>query len=194
LGLRFVASESRSRPRIAPVGLTGTERPGTPWPPSAAVPRRAIEPRTRRARAGGRTGSPGLSAAQTRDSHGRDGSAEQRRSWSYKPATPRGAACSRHTSTRRPPRRRSSTSPVSPTSGQDARSSLAIAPTTTSRSIPWGPPRPTSRRVRAASWERLHYDWSDPNRVVLTTTDSNAWGGDSGHLHFHTQSRRNDRH
>jgi hypothetical protein len=22
-------------------------------------------------------------------------------------------------------------------------------------------------------WERLHYDWSDPNRVVLTTTDSN---------------------
>jgi hypothetical protein len=25
-------------------------------------------------------------------------------------------------------------------------------------------------------WERLHYDWSDPNRVVLTTTDSNVWG------------------
>jgi hypothetical protein len=24
-------------------------------------------------------------------------------------------------------------------------------------------------------WERLHYDWSDPNRVVLTTTDSNLW-------------------
>ena len=24
-------------------------------------------------------------------------------------------------------------------------------------------------------WERLHYDWSDPNRVVLTTTDSNVW-------------------
>jgi hypothetical protein len=24
--------------------------------------------------------------------------------------------------------------------------------------------------------ERLHYDWSDPNRVVLTTTDSNLWG------------------
>jgi len=22
-------------------------------------------------------------------------------------------------------------------------------------------------------WERLHYDWSDPNRVVLATTDSN---------------------
>src|SRR6201987_5688821 len=30
-------------------------------------------------------------------------------------------------------------------------------------------------------WERLHYDWSDPNRVVLTTTDSNIWGGEWGH-------------
>ena len=29
-------------------------------------------------------------------------------------------------------------------------------------------------------WERLHYDWSDPQRVVLTTTDSNVWGGASG--------------
>jgi hypothetical protein len=32
-------------------------------------------------------------------------------------------------------------------------------------------------------WERLHYDWSDPNRVVLTTTDSNVWGGASGHTY-----------
>ena len=31
-------------------------------------------------------------------------------------------------------------------------------------------------------WERLHYDWSDPNRVVLTTTDSNVWGGASATL------------
>jgi len=30
-------------------------------------------------------------------------------------------------------------------------------------------------------WERLHYDWSDPNHVVLTTIDSNLWGGSSGH-------------
>src|SRR5262245_46038645 len=29
-------------------------------------------------------------------------------------------------------------------------------------------------------WERLHYDWSNPTRVVLTTTDSNTWGGASG--------------
>ena len=32
-------------------------------------------------------------------------------------------------------------------------------------------------------WERLHYEWSDPTHVVLTTTDSNAWGGDSGHTY-----------
>jgi hypothetical protein len=32
-------------------------------------------------------------------------------------------------------------------------------------------------------WERLHYDWSDPNRVVLTTTDSNLWGGASGYTY-----------
>jgi hypothetical protein len=32
-------------------------------------------------------------------------------------------------------------------------------------------------------WERLHYDWSDPNHVVLTTTDSNTWGGHSGHTY-----------
>src|ERR1700745_1656020 len=29
-------------------------------------------------------------------------------------------------------------------------------------------------------WERLRYDWSDPNHVVLKTTDSNLWGGASG--------------
>jgi len=36
-------------------------------------------------------------------------------------------------------------------------------------------------------WERLHYDWSDPNRVVLTTTDSNTWGGHSGHTYTFTR-------
>ena len=35
-------------------------------------------------------------------------------------------------------------------------------------------------------WERLHYDWSDPNHVVLTTTDSNLWGGRSGHTYTFT--------
>ena len=36
-------------------------------------------------------------------------------------------------------------------------------------------------------WERLHYDWSDANRVVLTTTDSNIWGGSSGHTYTFTR-------
>jgi hypothetical protein len=32
-------------------------------------------------------------------------------------------------------------------------------------------------------WERLDYDWSDPHHVVLKTTDSNVWGGHSGHTY-----------
>src|SRR5882724_11949509 len=36
-------------------------------------------------------------------------------------------------------------------------------------------------------WERLHYDWSDPRHVVLTTTDSNLWGGHSGHTYTLTR-------
>jgi hypothetical protein len=36
-------------------------------------------------------------------------------------------------------------------------------------------------------WERLRYDWSDPDRVVLTTTDSNVWGGASGHTYTFTR-------
>lgn len=39
------------------------------------------------------------------------------------------------------------------------------------------------------TWERLYYDWSDPERVVLTTTDSNAWGGSSGHTYTFVRSR-----
>jgi hypothetical protein len=35
-------------------------------------------------------------------------------------------------------------------------------------------------------WERLSYDWSDPHHVVLTTTDSNVWGGHSGHTYTFT--------
>jgi hypothetical protein len=37
-------------------------------------------------------------------------------------------------------------------------------------------------------WERLQYDWSDPNHVVLTTVDSNAWGGSSGHTYNFTKN------
>jgi hypothetical protein len=36
-------------------------------------------------------------------------------------------------------------------------------------------------------WERLHYDWSKPNNVVLTTTDSNVWGGASGYTYTFTR-------
>jgi len=36
-------------------------------------------------------------------------------------------------------------------------------------------------------WERLHYDWPDPARVVLRTTDSNVWGGASGHIYTFTR-------
>ncbi len=35
-------------------------------------------------------------------------------------------------------------------------------------------------------WERLRYDWSDPGRVTMTTTDSNVWGGGSGHTYTFT--------
>jgi hypothetical protein len=37
-------------------------------------------------------------------------------------------------------------------------------------------------------WERLQYDWSDPDRVVAKTTDSNVFGGDSGHTYSFTRN------
>jgi hypothetical protein len=36
-------------------------------------------------------------------------------------------------------------------------------------------------------WERLQYDWSNPDRVILTTKDSNVWGGASGHTYTFTR-------
>jgi hypothetical protein len=36
-------------------------------------------------------------------------------------------------------------------------------------------------------WERLHYDWSDPNQVKLTTTDSNVFDGASGYTYTLTR-------
>jgi hypothetical protein len=39
----------------------------------------------------------------------------------------------------------------------------------------------------AGIWERLHYDWSDPNRIVLTTTDSNTWSNNSSHTYTLTR-------
>lgn len=49
---------------------------------------------------------------------------------------------------------------------------------------------PTDADVTEGSggvWERLHYDWSDPRRIVLTTTDSNLWGNGSGHTYTLTE-------
>src|SRR5712691_10645689 len=42
-------------------------------------------------------------------------------------------------------------------------------------------------------WERLHYDWSDPNRVVLNRLQ--PVGRRVGpHLHLHATAQRHDRH
>src|SRR3954454_8553807 len=49
---------------------------------------------------------------------------------------------------------------------------------------------PTEADVTEGSsgvWERLHYDWSDPNRIIMTTTDSNTWGRNSGHTYSFTR-------
>ncbi len=50
-----------------------------------------------------------------------------------------------------------------------------------------GPEQADVTEASGGIWERLHYDWSDPNRVVMTTTDSNAWGGNSGHTYTLTR-------
>jgi hypothetical protein len=36
-------------------------------------------------------------------------------------------------------------------------------------------------------WERLDYDWTDPNHITMKTTDSNTWGGKSGHTYTLTR-------
>ncbi len=46
-----------------------------------------------------------------------------------------------------------------------------------------GPSEADVTEGSAGIWERLHYDWSDPNRVVLTTTDSSAWANGASHTY-----------
>lgn len=49
---------------------------------------------------------------------------------------------------------------------------------------------PTEADVTEGSkgiWERLHYDWSNPDRVVLTNTDSNTWSTKSSHTYTFTR-------
>jgi hypothetical protein len=53
-----------------------------------------------------------------------------------------------------------------------------------------GPGRADVTEGSVGVWERLHYDWSDPHRITMTTTDSNLWGGRSGHTY--TLTRRPD--
>jgi hypothetical protein len=50
-----------------------------------------------------------------------------------------------------------------------------------------GPSQADVTEGSAGIWERLHYDWSDPDRVTMTTTDSNLWGGRSGHTYTFTR-------
>src|SRR5215813_7283948 len=50
-----------------------------------------------------------------------------------------------------------------------------------------GPSQADVTEGSSGIWERLHYDWSDPKHVVLTTTDSNLWGGRSGHTYTLTR-------
>jgi hypothetical protein len=50
-----------------------------------------------------------------------------------------------------------------------------------------GPGRADVTEGSGGIWERLHYDWFDPTRVVMTTTDSNLWGRDSGHTYTFTR-------
>jgi hypothetical protein len=45
------------------------------------------------------------------------------------------------------------------------------------------PPQADVTEGSGGVWERLHYDWSDPHHVKLTTTDSNLFGGASGHTY-----------
>src|SRR6202020_1355949 len=50
-----------------------------------------------------------------------------------------------------------------------------------------GPTQPDVTEGCGGIWERAHYDWSDPNHVVLATPDSNTWGGASGHTYTFTR-------
>ena len=36
-------------------------------------------------------------------------------------------------------------------------------------------------------WERLHYDWSNPDKAELRTTDSNTWSNSSSHTYTFTR-------
>jgi hypothetical protein len=53
-----------------------------------------------------------------------------------------------------------------------------------------GPTEADVTEGKGGFWERLRYDWSDPNHIVLSTTDSNTWA--DGPNHIYTLKRRPD--
>jgi hypothetical protein len=46
-----------------------------------------------------------------------------------------------------------------------------------------GPHRADVTEGSGGVWERLYYNWADPNHIVLKTIDSNLFGGNSGHTY-----------
>jgi len=50
-----------------------------------------------------------------------------------------------------------------------------------------GPGRADVTEGKGGVWERLEYDWSNPDRIVMRTVDSNLWGGASGHTYTMTR-------
>jgi hypothetical protein len=51
-----------------------------------------------------------------------------------------------------------------------------------------GPGHADVKEGSGGVWERLSYDWSTPNQLVARTTDSNIWGGRSGHTYRFTRN------
>jgi len=41
----------------------------------------------------------------------------------------------------------------------------------------------TGKHGHALTWERLQYDWSNPQRVTMSVLDSNVWSTASGHVY-----------
>ena len=77
------------------------------------------------------------------------------------------------------------TSPASPTSAPGGRKSSATAPTTTSRFTPLGPTHVDVTQGCGGVWERLHYDWSDPNRSSSPPPIKHVGRTIRLHLHLH---------
>jgi hypothetical protein len=47
----------------------------------------------------------------------------------------------------------------------------------------------TGKNGRALTWERLHYDWSDPRHVTMDVVDSNVFSTRSKHSYAITPQR-----